>query len=256
MCMNKMSKILGVQFRKRTITAAMEQASIRREVGPTVDISFVSILDNSIEWSNVKRLLGTHQGVILGGSGDFDFDGGRCMSDPAKAMSESFLETLKPLLEEVFAQDFPMFGICYGHQLIGRFAGVSVVRDCTQEKSGSHPVSVVAENKKELIFEGIPNTFIAHYGHKDVLATIPQSAILIARGEEKCHISALRYQQHIYTTQFHPEINYQDMFDRVAATPGYLPDGVKVEDVFIDDSTSNRMLRNFAEIVLKKAKSE
>lgn len=244
--MGSQPNILAIQFRKRAVTEEMEQKSIQRVIGSRATLTFVSALDESVVWHQAIDLLHPYQGVILGGSGDFDFDGGRCEDDPAKTMSLSFLERLRPLLEYIFLKDLPTLGICYGHQLIGQFAGVQVLRDCTQEKSGSHQVQIIA--KEEPIFAGLSTTFVAHYGHKDVLSAIPEGATLLAKGEEKCHVSVLRYQQNIYTTQFHPEVTYQDMFERVAATPGYLPDGVCVEDIFIADDSSNILLQNFGNL--------
>jgi hypothetical protein len=40
------------------------------------------------------------------------------------------------------------------------------------------------------------------------------------------------------------------MRKRLELLPGYLPEGVDVEEVFTDSSDANRILRNFSELVV------
>lgn len=241
--------ILLIQFRLRTITAEMEQQSIIREIGHTSQITPLSALDTTIDWNSPEQLLSPYGGVIFGGSGDFDFDGGRPAGDGAKQISYQLLAKLRPLLDYVFRHDILTLGICFGHQMIGAYKGATVVHDITQTKSRSHKVTVVAGAAEYPLCANVPETFFAHYGHKDSLDRVPDDATLMVTGGEECKVSALRYQKNIYTTQFHPELTRDDMRLRVAATPGYLPEGVSVDAVFSDESCSCQILRNFGQLV-------
>ena len=249
-CRNMKPTILVLQFRRNPMNIAMEQASLRREIEDTIKLVYVSALDTTILWDQPVDLLAPYHGVILGGSGDFDFDGGRFDADDAKCMSYTLLERLSPLLEYIFDHDVPTLGICYGHQILGAFAGAAVTHDTTQKKTRSHHVEVIREQADSGLFIGVPDTFYAHYGHKDSLDRVPIGAELLVSGGEACKVSALRYKQNIYTTQFHPELTFDDMLLRMEAVPDYLPPGIKAEEIFMRDTHSNLIVRNFGRLVV------
>ena len=241
-------KILLVQFRYNKQHRALERESISRELGNSVEVECCSALDQSLPWHEPVLLLSPYAGIIFGGSGDFDFDGGRDESDSARQGSKSLLEQLQPLCTYIFATDFPTLGICFGHQLLGAYAGAIVRCDEKQRKSRSHIVQVVAPHETKLL-AGVPGSFHAHYGHKDSLDRIPNGATLLIHGGDACQVSALQYGHNIYTTQFHPELTLADMYKRRELLPGYLPEGVQVDEIFISDTHSNTILLNFACLV-------
>lgn len=118
-----LTAILLVQFRASVVTASLEQESISRELGPGIQVRCISALDENIPWQLPAEVLIGIDGVIFGGSGDYDFDGGRLRNDVARSTSYVFLEKLRPLLDHIFLHDVPTLGICYGHQIIGAYAG-------------------------------------------------------------------------------------------------------------------------------------
>jgi GMP synthase-like glutamine amidotransferase len=126
------------------------------------------------------------------------------------------------------------------------------VNDEIQKKSRSHEVSVVVDKDAYCICRDVPDTFYAHYGHKDSLDRVPEGAVLLMKGGEACKVSALCYKQNIFTTQFHPELTIDDLRLRVEATPGYLPEDVSIEELFVSGSTSNTILKNFGTLVRSK----
>lgn len=245
--------ILIIQFRAKAVTAELEKASITRELGPDCIIETISALDELVSWNEPATVLMNVNGVIFGGSGDYDFDGGRSDTDVVRTTSYALLEKLRPLFDYIFKHDIPTLGICYGHQIIGAYAGASVVNDLTQKKSRSHEVAVVVNKDVYSICAGVPDTFYAHYGHKDSLDRVPDGAVLLMNGGDACKVSALCYKQNIFTTQFHPELTIDDLRLRMEATPGYLPEGVNLEEVFVNSSVSNAILRNFGNFVRTKA---
>ena len=243
------TRILLVQFRVTLITETLERVSIERELGSRCLLSTISALNENLQWTNPAELLSGVQGVIFGGSGDYDFDGGRLHDDGVRKKSYELLELLRPLFDYIFLHDIPTLGICYGHQIIGAYAGACVVHDIQQKKNRSHEVAVLVEKDAYAICANVPDTFYAHYGHKDSLDRVPEGAVLLMNGGDACKVSALCYQQNIFTTQFHPELTLEDLRLRMEATPGYLPDGVTIEDAFIPDSDSNTILKNFGNLV-------
>ena len=99
------------------------------------------------------------------------------------------------------------------------------------------------------LFSDLPESFSAHYGHKDALDSIPEGAVLLMNGGDECKISALQYKKNIYTVQFHPELRLGDMLERIKNSPGYLPEGTVAEEIFTDDPHSNTILQNFGKFV-------
>ncbi|MBY0309671.1 gamma-glutamyl-gamma-aminobutyrate hydrolase family protein [Patescibacteria group bacterium] len=248
-------EILLIQFRRSEQSQNNEARSVRRVVGEGLAVTTLSALDEAVLWAEPSSLLAGYSGLIFGGSGDFDFDGGRADDDESKQMSYVFLERLTPLLAYVFEHDVPTFGICYGHQLLGAFAGVAVCSDPKQKKTRSHAVVRKDVHDKHPLLAGMPKQFTAHYGHKDVLAGVPAEAELLIDGGECCQVSALQYKNNIFSTQFHPELSYEEVVDRINNAPGYLPEGLKAEDLFTPDDCSSRMLLNFAALVAKHSQA-
>jgi GMP synthase-like glutamine amidotransferase len=245
-------KILLVQFRTNQVAVSQEQKSIKRELGDSVELGVVSALDKSIDWNFPEVILAEYSGVVLGGSGDLDFDGGRSADDEVRRISLELVGQLRAFFQYIFDNDIPTLGICYGHQILGAFAGAQVHSDASQKKTKSHEVKLMVDKNDFFLFTDLPETFHAHYGHKDVLDRVPEGAILLMNGGEQCKVSALQYRKNIYSVQFHPELTFGDMLERVKATPGYLPEGAVVEEIFKDDPHSNTILRNFAKFVNSK----
>lgn len=248
--------ILVIQFRKNQDAKAQEQACIERESGVYAELSYVDGFDASIDWNFPEVVMEGYHGVILGGSGDFDFDGNRDENDASRKMSYELLGALRPLFQYLFDNDIPTLGICYGHQLLGAFAGAQVRYDAEQRKTRSHEVKLMVDKNDFFLFSDLPDTFYAQYGHKDSLDRVPEGAVLLMNGGDECKVSALRYKNNIYTTQFHPELNYDDMVARMKSSPGYLPEGTVAEEVFKQSPDSSKILRNFGKFVAMQLQDE
>lgn len=239
-----------VQFRINPISRNQEQVCISRELNGSCECSYISALDQSFDWQSPDLLLSGYDGVILGGSGDLDFDGNRPKEDKVRETSLALVEQLRPLLAYIFTHDIPTLGICYGHQLLGAFAGAVVHCDATQKKIKSHALTLCVDSTKYFLLANLPDSFKAHYGHKDVLDRVPEGAVLLMSGGESCQVSALQYKNNIYTVQFHPELTYTDMIERMNSSAGYLPEGVLAEEIFSNDPHSNQVLHNFGSLVV------
>jgi len=243
------STILCIQFRINPDSVAHERACMQREVGVYVDLEFKNALDNSIDWNQPADLMKDFQGVILGGSGELYFDGEKDQADPARKMSYELVEKLRALFVYLFENDIPTLGICYGHQLLGAFAGAQVTCDKNQQKTKSHELKLMVDKNNYFLFSDLPESFRAHYGHKDSLDRIPEGAVLLMHGGDECKFSALQYKNNIFTTQFHPELTFADMLKKMNSSPEYLPEGVVAEEIFSDDPHSNTILRNFGKFI-------
>ncbi len=247
MLLERPLRILLIQFRLSEAAAKLEKASIGRELGSEVEVSTISALDLADTYQS-NMLVDQFDGVIFGGSGDFDFDGDRAADDMVRYRSAQFVDDLSPLLTYLRDYSIPTLGICFGHQLIGAFHGVPVHHDSEQKKMRTHEVSLTNEGSRYDICADLPNSFAAQYGHKDVLSRVPDDAALIMSGGDSCRVSALAYSPTFITTQFHPELTVADMQKRVELIPNYLPEGMMIDELFVDSPEAHKVLKNFGKL--------
>ena len=245
-----MKKILIIQSRKRPEMIAAEQGEYTRATEGQAELTFVSSLDDTLDWEQPQHMLENIGGVILGGSGEFDFDGGRAVSDPARITSQEIAKRLKLFVEYLLKNDVPTLGICYGHQIISEVLDVPVVNDREQKKVGSFPVSLTGAGKEDKLFKELPELFIGQYGHKDSLAAIPNGAVLLATGE-RCKTSALRYGSAVYTMQFHPELTAEDVKWKLQNSPGYLSERVDMDSIVKPSVYASKIIPLFIERIVE-----
>lgn len=234
---------LLIQSRRKPEMIAIEQAEYRRALGPLVTLTSLSALDESLPWHSPQELLNKTQLIILGGSGEFDLDGGRDENDPARTTAHTIQSRLRPLIEYIVEHDKPTFGVCFGHQLIGNVSGGALQNDHAQKKIGTHDIDVHTTDE---LLSHVPTQFAAQYGHKDSLTKLPHGAQLLAKAPN-CSFAALRYGTNVYTTQFHPELTKDDVVRRLENTPGYLPEGVSVHSVVRESPEASTLLERFVE---------
>ena len=203
--MGSVKKILVVQSRTQPERIERERANFTRAIGDKAEVVFLSALDERLSWTSPDEFLKGYDGVIFGGSSDFDFDGGRPEEDPARLMSLMILSRAKNIIAHALAARVPVLGVCFGHQIIAQMHGGKVRNDQTQNKFGAFEVSLTGEGKRDPLFSVLPPRFFAQYAHKDSATTLPEGATLLATGET-CRFSALRYGANTYTVQFHPEV--------------------------------------------------
>ncbi len=225
-----------------------EQKEYEHTLKGYATVSFLSSLDTEYSWHSPKNLLTGIDGLIIAGSGEFYLDGGRSTEDPAKTTAELISGRLAPLIDYVIAHDFPTLGICFGHQLIGNARGGNVAHDHSQKKVGTHLLSLSENGLQDKVLGTLPERFNAQYGHQDSLTILPKGAMLLASGE-RCHFSALRYGNNVYTFQSHPELTKQDVLWKLANSPGYMPEGIDPETLVQESPEASRLIPRFAELV-------
>lgn len=158
-------------------------------------------------------------GVIVGGS---PFNA----SDPPEEKSPTQLRVeaeLAALLDEVVARDIPFLGACYGVGTLGVHQG-GVVDRTFGEPVGAVPVTLTDAGRADPLFAGVPSTFTAFVGHKEAIRTPPAGAVVLATSPA-CPVQAFRVRDHLYATQFHPELDVPGIVTRIEVykDAGYFP---------------------------------
>jgi GMP synthase (glutamine-hydrolysing) len=118
--------------------------------------------------------------------------------------AEPWSEALKPWLQSALANDTPMLGVCYGHQLMAAaFGGVSDYHPAGRE-SGTHPVRLTQAGQQDPLFSQLPERFNAHLSHAQSVMQAPHGCTVLAHNSHDAH-QALRYGPRQWSVQFHPE---------------------------------------------------
>ncbi|MGC9328076.1 MAG: anthranilate synthase component II, partial [Candidatus Hinthialibacter sp.] len=102
-----------------------------------------------------------------------------------------------------FQNEFPILGVCLGHQCIGQHYG-GVVRRADRMMHGK--TSMIHHNGKAL-FSGIQNPFTATRYHSLIVdrASLPDCLEITAQTDEE-EIMGLQHKDYpVYGVQFHPE---------------------------------------------------
>jgi len=200
-----MVKILVVQSRTRPERIERERENFTRTIGDTAEVEFLSALDEKLAWKSPEQFLRDSDGVILGGSSDFDFNGGREEKDPARLVSFIILSRVKNFISYALKEEMPLLGVCFGHQMIAEMNGGKVSNDKEQTKFGSYEIALTKEGMRDPLFSKLPPSFFAQYSHKDSVTELPKGSVLLADAPN-CRFAALRYGKKAYTVQFHPEV--------------------------------------------------
>ena len=236
-----MVRILVVQSRLQTEQLERERNNYCRAIGDHAECIFLSALDERLAWSYPDEFLKGQDGVIFGGSSDFDFHGGRTPRDPMRLMASMILSRSKLIITYALAQRIPILVVCFGHQLLGEMHGGCVSHDVEQKKSGTFEVRLAEEGKQDPLLADMPDSFNAQYGHKYSITKHPSGATLLASASS-CSFSMLRYGDNVYTVQFHPELRAKDAVVALQANPQYIPHGANPEDLIKDSSEASRLI--------------
>jgi len=115
-------------------------------------------------------------------------------------------ELFRPEMELVLRAEFPILGICYGHQIIGSAFGAPM-RDLGQMLRGYEKVSIV---RKHPLFEGLPSELMVAESHRQELTKVPDEFQHLAQSTTSKVEAIVHRSRPIYGVQFHPERSTDD----------------------------------------------
>ncbi|HVI25441.1 MAG TPA: glutamine amidotransferase [Xanthomonadaceae bacterium] len=113
-------------------------------------------------------------------------------------------------LHEAAHAGTPLFGICYGHQLIAHALGGEVGDNPAGREMGTIALELHADAAHDPLFAGLPMEFPAQATHLQSVLRAPDGATVLARSaQDDCH--AFRWGEHAWGVQFHPEFSARHM---------------------------------------------
>lgn len=104
----------------------------------------------------------------------------------------------------------PLFGICYGHQLLAHALDGEVGYNPRGREMGTVAVQLHAEAGRDALFAGLPARFAAQTTHLQSVLRAPPAAEVLARSD-KDDCQAFRWRGQVWGVQFHPEFSTQVM---------------------------------------------
>lgn len=206
------------------------------------------LIQHRLESEPLPRIhLDDYSGIMVGGS---PFTGS--IPEAHKSLTQVRVEKeIDELLDLIVAEDFPFLGACYGVGTLGRHQG-GVIDFEYGEPVGPVLIEVTEAGAADPLLEGIGRTFEAYVGHKEACSTLPPSGILLATSPH-CPVQMFRVKENLYGTQFHPELDYEGIAERIDLYRhvGYFPED-EVEEVTrrcfgADVTDSHLVISNFVE---------
>ena len=143
-------------------------------------------------------------GVIVTGSGAMVTDRHEWSERSAQWLGDAAHEGL------------PLFGICYGHQLIAHALGGEVGYNPSGREMGTIDLELHSHAAGDPLFAGLPARFPAQATHLQSVLRAPEGATVLAKSEQDA-VHAYRWREHVWGVQFHPEFSGTHMRGYVRA---------------------------------------
>ena len=200
------------------------------------NIKTKDIIRDTISEEDFKRA----DAVIIGGSGDFSIvKGGEWIN---KALD---------IMNYLYENSKVTFASCWGFQAMAKARGGEVVKDLQRAELGTIKIWLTTNGMKDEVFKILPKIFLTQMGHEDIVERLPNDAVLLA-SSEKVKNEAFRFDKKpIYCTQFHPELNKNDLKERMETYPAYIEKilGISKKEFIntrcFDSKDTEKLLLNF-----------
>jgi GMP synthase (glutamine-hydrolysing) len=100
----------------------------------------------------------------------------------------------------------PLFGICFGHQLMADALGGRADYHPDGVEIGTADITRTRASGDDPLFRGLPEVFPGHVTHAQTALKLPEGAALLATGSHDPH-QAFRVGESAWGVQFHPEFD-------------------------------------------------
>lgn len=141
----------------------------------------------------------SYQGIIISGS------------HSSLTQMYAFFSGMERVVEQIVAHRIHTLGICFGHQLIHKIMGGQVITNPLGTEMGVVNIQLTMDGLIDPIFKSQGGSKVPVYAsHSDIVSKPADSFVQLA-WNELSQYQATRYNNFIYTTQFHPEYNKQIM---------------------------------------------
>ncbi|QIZ81322.1 type 1 glutamine amidotransferase [Thalassovita gelatinovora] len=139
------------------------------------------------------------------------FDGVMITGSPASVLAGlPWMLQLEDLIREMIAARQPLFGACFGHQMIAKALGASIIPNPLGWAHGRLDLRRVAQAP----WSG-PEPWFSLYGsHSEQVGDVPQGARVLFEGQG-CLVAGFELNGTVFTVQHHPEMTHGFITDLV-----------------------------------------
>ncbi len=159
---------------------------------------------------------------------------------------EPWILELERYLARAVSARVPVFGICFGHQLLGQALGGLVTKNPKGREIGTVAVELLG---RDALLTGVRGPLDANMTHVDSVVKLPPGAEVLARTALDDH-AMIRFSETAWGVQFHPEMDAEIVGHYVAARRAALLeeglDAAAIAAALADTPASAAILRRFA----------
>mgnify|MGYP001320780374 CR=1 FL=1 len=162
----------------------------------------------------------------------------------------SWIPTVSQLINNIYEANLPIFGVCFGHQLIAQALGGHVEKSEKGWGLGLHTYQV---NNKPDYMSNLSEEVTLNICHQDQVLRPPQGATVYAKSEF-CENAGFYIKDKVLTMQAHPEflVDFtKDLLNfRSEDGGGYIPQEVVDKAIYgLEDNPSRVESKHFAETI-------
>lgn len=166
-----------------------------------------------------------------------------------------WIEETADWLRRAVAGEMPLFGICFGHQLLAHALGGESGYHPDGPEIGTVPVTLTDAAADDPLFSVLPRTFPAHVTHSQTALALPPGAVLLGASGHDPH-QAVRFAPSCWGVQFHPEFSAEatrhyvrEQADKLSARG---QDPAMVEAAVIETPESTSLMERFVQYCLSR----
>jgi len=153
---------------------------------------------------------GSWAGVIITGSPASTYDG------------EIWITKSEEFLKRAADRSIPLYGVCFGHQLLAQTFGGKVEKCPRGWELGTVTLQQTEDATCNPLFATVPEEFSAQMSHGDVVTELPPGAVTLVQNDHwECQAFVIG--DRIWGTQFHSEFTPQIVQDLIHSLTSVLP---------------------------------
>lgn len=145
--------------------------------------------------------------------------------------------------KKIFELSIPIFGICYGHQLIAYSIGGKVVAG----RYGEYGLMKLHIKKSDGILARTGKLESVWMNHRDVVALLPKSFISLASTEYSKIAVFANKQRKIFGVQFHPEVSHTEKGDQILKN--FVFDICKCKKFWTSNLVAQNLIKETKEVI-------
>lgn len=162
---------------------------------------------------------------------------------------EAWSERTAGWIRDAMDAELPLFGVCYGHQLMAHALGGCVDYLPGGREIGTQTIELSPLAARDPLAVALSTSFRAHTTHEQSVIEPPEGAAVLARSARDPH-QLLRYGPHAVSAQFHPEFNAEVMRAYIRRKHADLQrEGADPQEIFgavAATPVARRLLRQFS----------